>query len=90
MNTPHAACRTPHLRTDALLFGESSGRIVVSCPRGYAERIEHLAGRHGVPTALIGQVGGSRLTIAPWVDAPVDALNDAWRSGLAHALQSSA
>ena len=88
MNTPHAACRMPHLRTDALLFGESSGRIVVSCPRGYAERIEHLAGRHGVPTALIGQVGGSRLTITSWVDASVDALNDAWRHGLARGLNT--
>jgi phosphoribosylformylglycinamidine synthase len=78
--------RRPRMRTDALLFGESSGRIVASCERYHLEPVEHLAARFKVPAAVIGRVGGSRLVIGPWIDAPVEELSLAWRSGLTAAL----
>ena len=70
------------IRPDALLFGESAGRIVVSCAPDTVERLLRLAKRHGVPAAVIGRVGGARLAIEPWVDAPVVTLSDAWRASL--------
>ncbi|MBI3321927.1 MAG: phosphoribosylformylglycinamidine synthase subunit PurL [Candidatus Omnitrophica bacterium] len=79
----HAACR---IRTDAFLFGESAGRIVVTCERYHLEPLEHLARRYGVAAAPIGRVGGKHLVIGSWIDAPVDELNAAWRSGLPGAL----
>ncbi len=79
-STQHIAHR---IRTDALLFGESAGRIVVSCARFHVELFEHLARRHGVPVAVIGRVGSTRLTIGPWVDVLVEELGDAWRRSLA-------
>jgi len=88
MNTPHSAFRIPHLRTDALLFGETAGRIVASCRRHHLERLEFLAKRHGVPAAVIGRVGGKHLAIGSWIDAPVDELSDVWRSGLARGLRN--
>jgi phosphoribosylformylglycinamidine synthase len=78
------------IRTDALLFGESAGRIVVSCLRRHVGALEALAGRHGVVCAVIGRVGGPRLSILPWIDAPVDELSDAWRGGLRRALEPQA
>ena len=78
--------RTTDLRTDALLFGESSGRIVVSCERRHAGAIQQLAQRYGIPAAVIGRVGGSRLAISSWIDAPVEELNVAWRTSLEQAL----
>ncbi len=82
---PPAGARRP-IRTDALLFGESAGRIVISCARYHVERIEHLAARHKVAMAVAGRVGGVHLCIDSWIDAPVDELSEAWRSGLRQAL----
>ncbi len=87
----HVSRVTCHVspRVDAQLFGESSGRIVVSCLGGYAELVLELAKRHGVPAAVIGAVGGTRLVINPWIDAPLEELSDAWRTGLQKALETA-
>ncbi len=74
------------LRLDALLFGESAGRIIVSCVPESVEVLGHLAKKHEVPATVLGRVGGSRLLIEPWIDVRVEALNDAWRGGLKVAL----
>ncbi len=71
-------------RVEALLFGESAGRIVISCARHQLERFEYLTQRHRVPCALIGRVGGSRLLIDPWIDAPLEDLSTAWRNSVTH------
>jgi len=42
-----------------------------------------------VSAAVIGQVGGTRLAMAPWIDAPVETLSDAWRTGLERAARST-
>ena len=65
------------IRADALLFGESTGRVL--CATTAPERVQELAARHGVPARAIGTTGGDRLRIAPasgetWIDAPVAAL----------------
>jgi phosphoribosylformylglycinamidine synthase len=81
--------RAPSIRTDALLFGESAGRIVASCRRHHLERLEFLAKRHAVPAAVIGRVGGPRLAIGSWLDVPVDELSVVWRTALERALLDS-
>jgi len=48
-----------------------------------------LARRHDVPAQMIGRVVGTRLAIHPWIDAPIEDLNDAWRSGLARTMHVS-
>ncbi len=75
----HSAIR---IRVDALLFGESSGRIVVSCEPHQVDVFEHLASRVGVPVATIGRVGGARFSLGSWIDVSVDELNHAWRTSL--------
>jgi len=76
------------VRVDALLFGESAGRVVVSCEPHDAKRVLELAKQQGMPATVIGEVGGARLSISSWIEAPVDVLSDAWRGGLAQALES--
>jgi phosphoribosylformylglycinamidine synthase len=73
-------------RADALLFGESTGRIVVSCRPEQVDRVMMFAKRRGVPASRIGWVGGSQLTIGTWLSTSVEALNTQWRSGLQQAL----
>jgi phosphoribosylformylglycinamidine synthase len=73
------------LRPDARLFGESAGRIVVSCEPHRVEALERLASRWRVPASTIGRVGGARLSLGPWIDVSVDELSHAWRTGLSSA-----
>jgi hypothetical protein len=74
------------MRIDALLFGESAGRIVVSCARRHLAPLLELTARRKVPAAAIGSVGGTRLRLGGWVDAPVEELSAAWRGGLRTAM----
>ncbi len=76
------------VRADAVLFGESAGRIVVSCERRHVESLQRLGTRYGVPVTLIGRVGGTNLVMAQWIDIPVENLNETWRGGLQKALQT--
>jgi phosphoribosylformylglycinamidine synthase len=69
------------IRADALLFGESTGRVIASSAD--PERLLALAARHGVPARRIGETGGAQLRIAPahgeaWIDAPVAELHARW------------
>jgi phosphoribosylformylglycinamidine synthase II len=74
------------LRKDALLFGESQSRVVVSAKPAQRQTVIECAGRLGVPVAVIGTVTGDRLTIflggeradSPAVDIPVETLHDRW------------
>ncbi len=51
------------LRVDALLFGESPSRVVLSVLPDYADRVLALATERDVPAAVIGEVGGEHLVI---------------------------
>ena len=84
------------LRRDALLFGESQSRVVVSVKPGQAERVLDIARRSGVPAATIGTVGGERLTIDVQgdgrtegcrIDADLASLWDRWARSLQRAVE---
>jgi phosphoribosylformylglycinamidine synthase subunit PurL len=51
------------LRLDALLYGESQGRIVFSTRRTQANKAIALAKKMGIVATRVGQVGGAQLTI---------------------------
>jgi len=80
------------IRPDALLFGESTGRVVVTTSDPSA--LIELAQRSGVPAARIGQTGGERLSIGPttgepWLDVDVASLHECWRSAIPRRLGES-
>jgi len=55
--------RQKGLRADALYFGESQSRVVISVNPGYQKDIKNLAQKQGVPLYEIGKVGGDALII---------------------------
>lgn len=70
------------IRTDALLFGESQSRIIVSVKPDDWTSIQKLASRHQIPFSLIGKVEGHNLTIGDWIDLPVSKLAEAYDSAI--------
>ena len=68
------------IRKDALLFGESQSRIVVSCAPNDVERLENITRRNKVPFQIIGKVGGNRFKITDSIDLSLEKLNQAFRS----------
>ena len=46
------------IRTDAVLFGESQGRIVIACAKDKADGIITSAEAAGVPAQLLGHANG--------------------------------
>jgi phosphoribosylformylglycinamidine synthase subunit PurL len=81
------------LRPSALLFGETTGRVVVSFPPESEGRVSAAAAEIGVPLTRIGTVGGTRLEISlagrSVVDEDVAALRDGWKSAFARAIESA-
>ncbi|HVG97747.1 MAG TPA: phosphoribosylformylglycinamidine synthase subunit PurL [Chloroflexota bacterium] len=61
------------LRPDAVLFGESQSRILVSLAPEVWDALVALAGEHGVPLHRLGRTGGERVRIAPLLDVPLAA-----------------
>jgi phosphoribosylformylglycinamidine synthase subunit PurL len=86
--TVGAVVRLPRgrLRKDAVLFGESQSRIVVSAKPVHRQAVLDLTRRFSVPAEVIGAVSGNRLIIAtgdegaaqPVIDQPLEALLDRW------------
>jgi len=71
--------RHSSLRYDALLFGESQSRIIVSCAKDKAANVKELAKQNGVACQELGVVGGERLQIDKLVGLPLDQAEKAWR-----------
>jgi len=74
------------MRGDALLFGESQSRIVVSIKEKDLNRLKQIADKEGAPMQVLGEVGGSRLALQPLVQMAVDEVRSTWRQGLTRRL----
>ena len=70
------------IRGDALLFGESQSRIVVSVKPGDLGRLQQIADKEAAPMQVIGEVGGSRLSLQPFAQISVDEAKSLWQQGL--------
>jgi phosphoribosylformylglycinamidine synthase len=70
------------IRGDALLFSESQSRIIVSVEEKNLARLQALAAEHNAPLAVIGSVGGNRLSVQPLLQIPLDELRSIWANGL--------
>jgi phosphoribosylformylglycinamidine synthase len=84
------------LRKDAVLFGESQSRVVLSAKPAQRQAILDCASRAGVPVAVIGSVTGGRLVISlegagpaeKVIDVPVASLYDQWAFSIERALRN--
>jgi phosphoribosylformylglycinamidine synthase len=78
------------VRLDALLFGETQSRVVITCQPLAALKIVERAKLMGVPAQQIGKVGGDQLTVKTAqgeFSAPVSELHDAWWNAIARAME---
>lgn len=90
------------LRLDAVLFGESPSRVVLSVSPAHVEQTLAVAGDCGVPAEDIGRVGGDDLVIrvrgrgdgqsraGEVVHMPVATLYDQWSQSLERTLRGQA
>ncbi|HMS85393.1 MAG TPA: phosphoribosylformylglycinamidine synthase subunit PurL [Nitrospira sp.] len=82
------------LRNDAVLFGESQSRVVVSVKPSHRHAVLDHARSMGVPSDVIGTVSGDRLVISVkneeivdgMIDQPVSGLLDRWACALERSL----
>ena len=77
------------VRNDALLFGETQSRVVITAKALDAVKVVERAKLLGVPAVTIGRVGGEKLTIkttAGEFAAPLKDLHDAWWNAIARAM----
>jgi phosphoribosylformylglycinamidine synthase len=77
------------IRLDALLFGETQSRVIVTTKSINATKVIERAKLLGVPAVKIGTVGGDKLTIktgAGEFSAPLTELHDAWWNSIARAM----
>jgi phosphoribosylformylglycinamidine synthase len=74
------------LRADALLFGESQSRILVTCRKAGLARLLDAAAARGVPAAALGRTGGNVLAVRQdgreLVRVPVEEAFRAWKESL--------
>lgn len=78
-------------RLDAVMFGESQSRVIISCQPAKVEIVRALARRHGLPLAELGTVRDGRLCLraggAVLVDEETEGLRRLWREALPRALE---
>lgn len=82
------------LRNDAVLFGESQSRVVISVKPSQRQAVLDHAKSFGVPADVIGRVSGERLVISVrhegteecLIDQPVSGLLDRWAYALERSL----
>jgi len=70
------------IRPDALLFGESQSRIILSLRRRHLPRLREMASRADVPITVLGDVRGTRLVIGTLIDLPIAELRRVWAEAL--------
>ena len=77
------------VRLDALLFGETQSRVVITCKPLDAVKVVERAKLMGVPAMPIGKVGGDKLTVktaSGEFSAPLTELHDPWWNSIARAM----
>ena len=85
------------LRKDAVLFGESQSRVVISARPVHRQAILDHATRYGVPVEVIGAISGTRLVMyvgdeqstEKVIDQPVAMLYDRWALSLERTLNEA-
>lgn len=82
-----------NIRKDALLFGESQSRIILSCNKTSVNKIKNIALKNEAPFKVIGKTGGKQLKILvnkkELVDLSLETLRESWRDSLRKQIDSS-
>ncbi|MGB8658393.1 MAG: phosphoribosylformylglycinamidine synthase subunit PurL [Candidatus Zixiibacteriota bacterium] len=75
------------MRPDALLFGESQSRIIITLKPDDLPRMEEIAKDHQAPFLVIGRVYGRNLTIEGLIDLSVGKLTEAYEGAIGRLME---
>jgi phosphoribosylformylglycinamidine synthase len=78
---------SPSIRNDALLFGETQSRIILSAKEKNVKRILQIAKKNKTPAAIIGKVGGNKLVINRLINMSVNELYKTYSSAIENYLK---
>lgn len=70
------------IRPDALLFGESQSRIIVTIEENSLDLLRNICDLHAVPINRLGRVTGKRLRINNWINLDVAELKNQWQEAI--------
>lgn len=70
---------SPGMRNDALLFGETQSRIVVSLSKKNLDSLREITNKFEAPIQILGKVEGSSLKINDLINIEVEQLKKAWK-----------
>ena len=79
-----------NIRKDALLFGESQSRIILSAKPNNAKKILQIAKKNKTPVSVIGKVGGKKFIINRLINISVNKLSKTWSSAIENYLSRPA
>jgi phosphoribosylformylglycinamidine synthase len=66
------------IRPDAVLFGETQSRIIVSFNERDLDKVKGIVEAKGAPFSVIGRVGGGSFKINDLIDLSIDVMREAW------------
>ncbi len=66
------------IRNDALLFGETQSRIVISLPENNFDSLKEIANKYEAPIQILGKVEGNSLKIDNLINIEVEQFKKAW------------
>ena len=73
-------------RKDAILFGETQSRILISCRKESVKKIKDIAKKFGAPFQTIGKVGGNKFKILDGkrvlINLPLEEIHNRWANSL--------
>jgi phosphoribosylformylglycinamidine synthase subunit PurL len=76
------------VRTDAILFGESQSRVIVSISRENQKKFKETVKAFDVPTSLIGEVTKSGFGINNWIRLSSEELEHTYRNAIPRRMNS--
>lgn len=74
-------------RRDAVLFGESQSRIILSTKPKNVKKLLQIAKKNKTPVSIIGEVGGTKLIINRLINISVNDLYKVWRNAIENYLK---
>ena len=82
-----------NIRTDAMLFGESQSRIILSCKEKSINKIKKIAKKRKTSLQVIGSTGGNKFVISDndnkLIDLSLEKLQNTWANALRRDIDSS-
>jgi phosphoribosylformylglycinamidine synthase len=77
-----ATGRSPLPSKEAILFGESQSRVVISVDPKDIQSVQEVLKSYSYPYEQIGKVGGPKLVIGDWINATLEVLSNTWRNAI--------